>query len=77
MEVIVLLCPSSLAHWLVGFRSGDSIVLFLCIFVFVSGFLACLFFCCFFVFILFLFFRPVYFFVLFMFFCFVFFKSIF
>ena len=24
MEVLVVLCPSSLAHWLVDFRSGDS-----------------------------------------------------
>ena len=65
MEVlIIVLCPSSLAHWLVGFWSGDSPMFFLFFFVsvflvcffcffFVSGFLACFFFLFFFVFILF------------------------
>ena len=42
MEVlIIVLCPSSLAHWLVGFWSGDSQMFFL--FFFVSGFLVCFF----------------------------------
>ena len=44
--LIIVLCPSSLAHWLVGFWSGDSHCFFLfsfCLF-FVSGFLACFFF---------------------------------
>ena len=41
MEVlIIVLCPSSLAHWLVGFWSGDSQMFFL--------FFFCLFFFCFF-----------------------------
>ena len=57
MEVLVVLCPSSLAHWLVGFWPGDSLC-FLFVF-FVSGFLACLFFC--FVFVFFLFFFGLFF----------------
>ena len=67
MEVlIIVLCPSSLAHWLVGFWSGDSHCFFFCFF-FVSGFLAC--FCCFFLlfFLCFCFFGV---FFLFVFFCF-------
>ena len=58
MEVLtIVLCPSSLAHWLVGFWSGDShcffcffFVFFLFLFFFVSGFLACFFFLFFFFF---------------------------
>ena len=65
MEVlIIVLCPSSLAHWLVGFWSGDSQMFFFVFFLFlvfwsvffcfffVSGFLACFFFffCFFFLF---------------------------
>ena len=45
--LIIVLCPSSLAHWLVGFWSGDSqmfFFLFLCFF---------LFFFCFFLFLVF------------------------
>ena len=46
--LIIVLCPSSLAHWLVGFWSGDSHCFF-----FVSGFfglfLLFVFFCFFFV----------------------------
>ena len=51
MEVlIIVLCPSSLAHWLVGFWSGDSQMFFFFVF-----FCFCFFFCFFFVFFLFFF----------------------
>ena len=70
MEVlIIVLCPSSLAHWLVGFWSGDShclffffcfwffglflLFVFFCFF-FVSVFLACFFFFFFLFFFIFL-----------------------
>ena len=53
VEVIVLLCPSSLAHWLVGFRSGDShcfiFVHFCFCFWFFGLFIFLLFFCFYFV----------------------------
>ena len=53
MEVlIIVLCPSSLAHWLVGFWSGDSQMFFL--FFFVSVFVVFFFvFFCFFLFLVF------------------------
>ena len=44
MEVlIIVLCPSSLAHWLVGFWSGDSQMFFF-VFFLVSVFFLFLFF---------------------------------
>ena len=50
MEVlIIVLCPSSLAHWLVGFWSGDSHCFFLFFFCFwFFGLFLLLFFFCFF-----------------------------
>ena len=49
--LIIVLCPSSLAHWLVGFWSGDSQKFFLFFFVFL--FFWSVFFCFFFLFLVF------------------------